>query len=268
MIIILIVLVLLAILIAKSKVQFTVTTGALTFIDGAVKSGKTSFALTLAIRKYRIAVIKYYISKVIAKILKRQTPEKPLLYSNIPLKRKYVPITKEILTRKERIRYKSVVFISEASLVADNLLYKNDEDNYKVMLFAKLFGHYSRGGQLIMESQAIGDIAIALRRCISSKYYIEKSLNLPFVKVLYLRYERYSEDGNTINTYDDDNVFTKVIIFKKIFKIFDSYCYSALTDNCKLNDKLVTADTLKVSCINTLNRKLNKAVEDEKKNNQ
>ena len=190
-----------------------------------------------------------------------------MFYTNIPVKFKHVRVTEDILKRKKRIAYKSVVFLSEASLVADNMLYKDTEANNRIMLFAKLFGHYSRGGKLFIESQSIGDIAVAIRRCISSKYYIDHSIKIPFFRIMYLRYERYTEDGTSINTYEDDNEFTKYLISKKIFKKFDSYCYSAFTDNLDIEKKEIISKNMKCKDIITFDKNI-KGVIDEKENNK
>ena len=136
------------------------------------------------------------------------------------------------------------------------------------MLFAKLFGHYSKGGYLFIESQSIGDIAVAIRRCISSKYYIDHSTNLLRYRILHLRYERYTEDGTTVNTYEDDNEFTKYLISKRIFKKFDSYCYSALTDKLEIENKVLIADSLKCNEIFTFDKKIKETIENEKENNK
>ena len=132
-------------------------------VDGGVKTGKSLVTVMLAIKQYRKNVLKYYIRNFfrkkgneIRKVLrKKQRPliERPMLYSNMPLNRvKYNDFTLDILLRKVRIPYKSVVLIDEASLLADSMTgalttkekkERFDFVNEQLTLFLKLYGHFS-----------------------------------------------------------------------------------------------------------------------------
>ena len=52
---------------------------------------------------------------------------------------------------------------------------------------------------------------------------------------------RYSDDGSvvSVDTDDLDDVTKKVLIPKSIWKKFDCYCYSALTDSLKVDCKVI-----------------------------
>ena len=75
---------------------------------------------------------------------------------------------------------------------------------------------------------------------------------LPGFLIAYVREERYCDDGTVVNTYDDDVAqanMKRVIIPKKRWKLFDSCCYSAFTDNLPVEDNVkeaYTSDDLKV----------------------
>ena len=56
-----------------------------------------------------------------------------------------------------------------------------------------------------------------------------------------VREERYCEDNSSINTYENDveDCLKKVIIPKKIWKKFDAYCFSYLTDDLPVADNVI-----------------------------
>lgn len=217
--------------IIKGKSKF-LKLDAVTMINGGVKCGKTSLAVHLALKTYRKNLIRYYIgSKVF-----RKKMEKPLLYSNIPLKCNYVPLTKSIIERKERMNYKSVVLLSESSLVIDSMSFKDGLVNERVSLFIKLFGHETRGGSMFIETQSINDNHYAVKRCINKTLWIHSLIKvIPFFLVFRVREMAYSDEGNpsTINVFNEDvdNSLKLLIVSKRVWKKFDCYCYSSFTDN-------------------------------------
>lgn len=189
---------------------------------------------------------KYYIRKFF-----RKNDEKPLFYSNIPVKFDYVPITNDILTRKVRIPYGSVCYIGEFSLVADNMFYKTGSilQNESLMLFMKLFGHETGGsGKLFIDTQAVGDLPINVRRCLSRYLYIERCIKwIPFILVFKVRELIFSEDNSSINTFSsdlEDNCKT-LIISKRIWKKFDYCCYSIFTDHLDVENNVIKKEDVK-----------------------
>ena len=101
-------------------------------VDGGVKTGKSLVCVMLAIKQYRKNVIKIAILNWFRRIAncfrkfkgKEDKPlrDRPMLYSNMPLNHvKYNNLTLDIILRKVRIPYKSVVLIDEASLLADSM---------------------------------------------------------------------------------------------------------------------------------------------------
>lgn len=217
--------------------------GSMALITGAVKSGKTTFSLALAIRNYKRALRKWRIRKFFCKLFFRPIPEKPLFYSNVPVAFPYVKVTKAQLMRKERFAYGSVVYLSEASLVMDNSLYKDEEFTEQIMLLCKLFGHETRGGLLIFDTQAIGDLPAVTRRCLGQTFYVHHITKwIPFFLVAYVKEQRYSEDGSVVQveTNDSNNGdYQRVLMLKSTWKKFDCYCYSCLTDNKPVDTHLV-----------------------------
>lgn len=113
------------------------------------------------------------------------------------------------------------------------------------MLFNKLYGHETKGGMVIYDTQAIVDLNCNIRRCLSEYFYIHHlEKRFPFILCAKVREERYSEDGSVVNSYSDDieDSLKKVLISKRVWKKFDAYCFSSLTDNLPVADKLEYRD--------------------------
>lgn len=202
---------------------------------GGVKSGKSTFSVHLAISTYKRIHRQWKLRKFFQTLFNKPISEEPLLYSNIPLAVPYVPITLDLLERKIRPRYGSVAYVNEASLLCDQMLYKDEELNERLTLFNKLFGHETCGGYLVYDTQCIGDVHYAVKRSLSNYFYIHHlEKRIPFFLVAKVREERYSDDKGTVtNTYGEDveeNLKT-VIIPKSVWKKFDAYCFSVLTDD-------------------------------------
>lgn len=212
--------------------------GAVTMITGGVKCGKSALTVKFARRAYRKALVGYYISCVVAKLFRRELPEKPLLYSNIPLyKVKYVPLTLDHLLRKKRFNYKSIVLLDEVSLVADSMLSVNQKStdvNTQLLLFCKLFGHETKGGKLFANTHVLSDVHFAFKRTTSTYYYVHSLSRFPFFSFFHVREERYSDDGTVVNSYSEDaqRSMLRIIAYNGLYKRYDAYCYSKLTDSC------------------------------------
>lgn len=214
---------------------------------GGVKSGKSTFSVYLAISTYNRIHRRWKVRKVFQTLFNKPIDEEPLLYSNIPLSVPYVPITLELLQRKIRPRYGSVAYVNEASLLCDQMLFKDDELNERLTLFNKLFGHETCGGYLVYDTQCIGDVHYAVKRSLSNYFYVHHlEKRIPFFLVAKVREERYSDDkGIVTNTYSDDveeNLKT-VIIPKSVWKKFDAYCFSVLTDSLPVSDNVLKGTT-------------------------
>lgn len=203
-------------------------------VTGAVKSGKSLLSVHLALKEYRKARFGYYIKKSILSIfgLGKQV-EKPMLYTNIPIaKVKYNILTKEILTRKVRVPYGSIVLLDEASLIADSMMYQDKKINNELMTFIKLYAHMTKGGKLIIDTQSISDLHFSFKRCLNSYLYIYSRLKLPFITVMSVREMVYSDDNSMVNNFSEDIELSmrKIIILNSTYKKYDCYAYSTFTD--------------------------------------
>lgn len=215
----------------------------LVLVSGGVKTGKSSLSVYFAIKRYKSACRAFKFKQVLFSLFpkKRKALEKPLLYSNIPLSVPHVRITKDLILRKKRFSYGSVVFLDEASLLADSMNWKDDDLNDAVRLFCKLIAHETRGGCLIINTQTPSDLHFGFKRNISTYFYIHRKVNLPFFLVLYVREMLYSDEVGVQNVFTDDVEFglRRVIMPKSVWKKFDCYTYSALTDDLAIENKNV-----------------------------
>lgn len=223
---------------------------AVNLIVGEVKSGKSITALTLAKKDYKKRLFKVKVHNFFCKIFNRELNPIPLFYSNIPVGFDYVAITTELLNRTKRFVYGSVVFLDEVSFVCDKMLYKDQVICDNVKDFFKLFGHETGGygclghGTLVANTQAISDCSKEFRACLGSMLFIESvsaPFWIPFFGIIRCRQERYSEDGTTVNAYNEDldQSMCKFLFRKKHFKFYDSACYSAITDDLEVEDTII-----------------------------
>lgn len=210
--------------------------GSLCLITGGVKTGKSTLSVHLALRQYKRRMWQWRIRNAVRFIF-RFMPyrEKPILYSNVPLAGvKYSPVTEDLLLRRVRFAYRSVVYIQEASLVESSMNFKNSTINERLLMLNKLIAHETRGGCLYYDTQSIQDCHYSIKRSLSNFLWIHHCVTwIPFFCVVYLRELFYSEDNSTINTFDSDveDTLKRVIIPKSVWKRYDCYCYSALTDH-------------------------------------
>lgn len=211
-------------------------------VTGGVKAGKSTFSCALALSKYKSQVRKVRFANFFRRIFRKELFEKPLLYSNVPLNCEYVPLTDDLLLRKQRFVYRSVIYAQEASLIADSQLIKDLDINQRLLLFNKLIGHETKGGYLIYDTQCINDNHYSVKRCISEYFYIHDTIKwIPFILLCHVRELRYSDDGQEINVYEGDveESMRTVLVSKRIWKMFDAYCYSVLTDHLPVASEVV-----------------------------
>lgn len=217
----------------------------LVVVNGGVKSGKTTLSVYLAIKQHKKMLFKYKFRKLMGK-----KDEMPLLYSNIPLRYDYyIPLTKEVLLNQKRLAFKSICLISEASLVANAQEYKNEEVNEGLLAFCKLYAHKTHGGYCFVETQTMSDLHHQFKKNINNYLYIYTCNKLiPFLIRFKVREMLYNYDNTSIqNNFDKDieKTMLNITILKTIWKKFDCYTYSVLSDNLDYDMALLSKDDLK-----------------------
>lgn len=262
MVVIIILILLIALIIWYFKYRKKYRFDCISLVVGAPKTGKTTLQIYLALKTYRRVLLKWKIKKFFGR-----KEEKPLLYSNIPLTVPHVRLTKELLLRIERFAYKSVVIISETSLVADSnsAMTRNEEQlerNFQLNMFYKLIGHELHGGSVFVETQNPSDNHYALRRCLNRYLFIQRCIKwVPFIIIFKVREMAYldGENVNVINTVENDLEKNTLYYwcFKSVWKKFDAYAYSIFTDNLKVNNNIVKnkKDDLKADEVISLNKR-------------
>lgn len=217
------------------------------FVDGALGTGKSFFSVALAVRLYkkqhRIYTLKKwllgFLSSFSAKFKEKlDALEEPVLYSNIRLRKiKFTKLTKDLLFRKNyRFSYKSVLLIDEFSLLADQFCYKDREMSERLSNFFKLFRHETKGGYIVINSQSTSDLHYSLKYVLSDYLYLHHTRKFPFVCAIRTQELAYTADkdgGSVVNVRENDieETLKVMLVLKKYFKYYDTYCYSIFTDD-------------------------------------
>lgn len=248
--------------------------GNMLLVTGGIKSGKSTLTVYLAIRKYKW---QHFIWRI--KSLFKKGLEEPLLYSNVPLYDvEYVPLPTDLLVRKMRFNYGSVCLLQESSLIANSQCFKNQTINEQLLLFNKLYGHETKGGYVIYDTQSINDNHYAVKRCLNSYLHIYRTIKIPLLPWLIMQYrvQEYSEDKGIINTKEMGDGATDFYDFclvpKSVWKKFDCYCYSVFTDelpplvNLTYNGKKKFSDVKVTEIPSFVKYKHLKAVKETKEN--
>lgn len=214
-----------------------IKTPSVALVTGGVKTGKSLLTTHLAQKDYISRYVKWWI---ITKVFRKKNVEVPLFYTNCyqsfgkiwkKLDKNIVYLTTEQLLREYRFNYKSVIYVQEASLLADNMDYNNVDRNIELSLFHKLIAHETRGGALYYDTQSVLDVHYSIKRVCSTYLFIQKALNFWLFQVLYVREMINTENGVNNFTDDVDTTTRKVIVFRWWYKHYDRYEYSYLTDD-------------------------------------
>ena len=155
-------------------------------ITGGVKTGKSLLSVHLSIKDFRKRHRKWWIGRY----LLQKDIEEPMYYTNCyitfgnskkkkqhRLDRCIKYISLDHLNRNIRFNYKSVIYIQECSLLADNMDFNNKERNIDLSLFNKLIAHETRGGVVYYDTQSVLDSHYSIKRVCSTYFFIQKNVN-------------------------------------------------------------------------------------------
>ena len=168
--------------------------------------------------------------------------EQPLVYSSIPYqyaKGKWATkLVEEHLLLQRRIRPLSVVYIDEIDVFANQFQYNNPcivntkggklDGNFDE--FCRLYRHYTRGGRMVCNAQALDNLNLTIRRRLN----VEVNLAgirvsgfgpLTHYKVFFRHRTGNIEVTNGKNDVINDYAIQRGIIFPG-YKMYDTYCYS------------------------------------------
>lgn len=221
--------------------------GNMVLTTGGIKTGKSMLSVRMVYKTWKRQVFKTRVYNLFhflfGRFWKRFEKKKdlPKIYSNVPLNVPYVPLTRAHLERKVRFVYGSVAYFCESSLIVDSQYYKDDLINEKLLLLVKLWAHETRGGYAFFDTQSIMDNHYAVKRCLSSYFYIHHSVKIPFFVLMFLRELKFSEDNSAVNNFSEDieEGLKICIVPKSTWKLYDRYCYSVLTDHLPADSNVV-----------------------------
>lgn len=214
-------------------------------ITGGVKCGKSLLSVKLSIKDYKKRHLIWKIKKLFG-----YKEEEPLYYTNVFVtfgnykrKRKHKLdkniryITLDHLLRNYRFNYKSVIYIQECSLLADNMDYNNATRNVDLSLYNKLIAHETKGGCVYYDTQSVLDSHYSIKRVCSTYLFIQKKLNIfGLFLILYVREMINTENGVNNFTDDIDTTTRKVLVPRWWFFRYNRYEYSYLTDDLDTNN--------------------------------
>lgn len=207
-------------------------------VTGGVKTGKSMLSVNLSQKDY----IKVHRSWWFATKFLHKKLEEPLYYTNSytnfgilhkKLNNKVRYIGTEHLLREIRFNYKSIIYVNEASLMADNMDFNDKVRNVDLSLFNKLISHMTKGGKIYYDTQSPLDCHYSIKRVCSTYFFIQKQLNLLLFHVLYVRELVNMDIGVNDFTDDVDTTTRKVLIPFWWHKHYDRYYFSYLTDDLK-----------------------------------
>lgn len=226
-------------------------------ITGAPKTGKDAICCKFSQKDYKKIHRHWWFLYHIFRL----KYEEPLFYTNAITSFKSIHSKKphrldknirfmslDLMLREKRFNYKSVCWITEGSLFADNMFFNDQNKNVQLTLFAKLFTHETRGGEMFISTQNPQDLHYSFKRVCGNFLFIQKKINfLNLFLICWVR-EMISDDLGANNFIDDvDTTTRKVLVPRWWFKRYDRYQFSVLTDNLDLSDEKIDKNNLVVS---------------------
>lgn len=200
---------------------------------GGLGSGKSVFSTAKASFLYGRCLATWRWRKFKAKIKRQPVPERPRLYSNIPLqyrKGKYAhQLTEDILLGHVRIPPLSVCHIDEVATWLSQMAIRNPNLS-DAEIFASLYRHFTLGGYLVMNTQSSNKINFVYRYCANSCYnlmYFRHFWKIYWVRV---RNINISDDVKQIdeNTVTEKDMRRTFGMFPLRYRRYDTYAFSDL----------------------------------------
>lgn len=225
----------------KSK---RITPANVVFVSGSLKTGKTQLTLWQAFKDYEIRYRKWWFTYIFGKC---KRCDKPIFYSNVQLKLpRWVNVcwlSHDHLLRKTRLAPNCVTFVDELALVARSSDWTDKDVSDVLTDFIKLYCHETWNGAIYCDSQNLGDLHHSFKRCISTYYFIHhQSKLLPGYCIMHIK-EMMVDPINADQSLDRvssgarQDVTTTLrwcLCPKKVWKWYDRFTYSVLTDHLPL----------------------------------
>lgn len=208
-------------------------------VSGGLGSGKSYLCVLLAVRAIGKARFHWCLAFIKCKLLRRPIPEKPYLYSNIPIKSKaFRPLTREHLLCEDRIEEYSVILIDEIGSVASQYDFDNPNVAGALSWFVRFFRHII-GGRFFVNDQSSSNIVKCVRVRLNVVYNLENFRRwfkfTPWVKIDIEPLKMTEDIQNTNNVSSRQKkeflFFLAAYKWMKFARRYDSRCYSILYDS-------------------------------------
>ncbi|MBR2019812.1 MAG: hypothetical protein IKA05_05375 [Clostridia bacterium] len=200
----------------------------ITAYTGGVGSGKTFLSVRQCVKCYKKALKTYRNQAFWAKILRREVPEKPLLFSNIPIiyKKQFTSakLTPEIVLLQCRIPEGSVVLIDEVSGFLNQFEYAKNENVRLFDEFCRFFRQYV-GGNMVINDQCSANVVLQIRRRLNTIYNLNKHRFFLGVTSVKVREINISDEIIAIDEKDTNEPYSRFVCFGNFFKFYESRCY-------------------------------------------
>lgn len=209
----------------------------ITAYTGGLGSGKTFLSVRDALKCYAKLNRKY---RIYCFLHPRKNVNKPVLYSNIPLRIKgklySTMLTKEHLLLQESLVRPCVVLLDEIGAFANQFDFKNDNVINTFDEFVRFFRHYTYSpyseSYMIVNDQCSENINLVVRRRLNKVHNLSNMLHIGPMVFYYERMINISEEIKTIDDENDtqDSMSLRFLLcFNK--KHYDSHCYSGRYDS-------------------------------------
>lgn len=218
--------------------RYNISSQTVVGVTGGLGSGKSYLCVLLACRAIGKARFHWFLKFLKCKLLRRSVPEKPYLYSNIPIKsRAFRPLTREHLLCEDRIEEYSIVMIDEIGSVASQYDFDNPNVVGALHWFVRFFRHII-GGRFFINDQSSSNIVKCVRVRLNVVYNLENFRRwfkiTPWCKIDIEPLKMSEDIQNTNNVSSRQKkeflFFLAPYRWIKFLRRYDSRCYSIIYD--------------------------------------
>lgn len=161
---------------------------------------------------------------------KQEYLEKPLLYSNIPIKISKkewsVKLKMEHITLNERISYKAITVITELGKIVSRYDHKNPNVADNIDEFVSLYRQFTKGGYFLCDDQSSDNAEVDIRRRLGTIINMLHFNKFWFFYWVKMRNITISEDIKTIEEESAEDNYRKRLGFFIGKPRYDTYAFS------------------------------------------
>ena len=200
----------------------------MTAYTGGVGAGKTCLATRQAIKCYKRALSSWKKERFKCKILRRELPKKPLLFSNVPIiyKKEFrsCKLTPEVVLLQQKIPQHSVIVVDEVSGFLNQFEYSKNGNVKLFDEFCRFVRQYIEGN-CIINDQCSANVVLQIRRRLNTIYNLSKHRYFFGLTTVKVREINISDEIVAIDEKDTNEPYERFICFGNYFKWYQSRCY-------------------------------------------